>query len=70
MVITLKDYKEIRQRYLSGESIRSIAEHMHMSPANGEKILHGRCYSRSEKSTHPSVRRYDIGGFIIYSVLP
>lgn len=31
MVITLKDYKEIRQRYLSGESIRSIARHMHMS---------------------------------------
>ena len=27
----MKDYKEIRQRYLSGESIRSIARHMHMS---------------------------------------
>ncbi len=31
MVITLKDYKEIRQRYLSEKSIRSIAGHMHMS---------------------------------------
>ena len=31
MVITLKDYKEIRQRYLSGESIRSISGHIHMS---------------------------------------
>lgn len=41
MVITLKDYKEIRQRYLSGESIRSIAEHMHMSRQTVKKYSMG-----------------------------
>jgi predicted DNA-binding protein (UPF0251 family) len=31
VVITMKDYKEIRQRYLRGESQRSIAKAMHIS---------------------------------------
>ena len=31
VVITLKDYKEIRQRFLAGESQRSIAKAMHIS---------------------------------------
>ena len=42
MVITVKDYKEIRQRYLRGESQRHIAETLHISRNTVAKYCEGR----------------------------
>lgn len=41
MVITVNDYKEIRQRYLSGESQRSIAKALHISRNTVAKYCEG-----------------------------
>ena len=41
VVITLKDYKEIRQRFLAGESQRSIAKAMHISRNTVAKYCQG-----------------------------
>lgn len=41
VVITMKDYKEIRQRYLAGESQRTIAKAMHISRNTVAKYCQG-----------------------------
>lgn len=66
MVITLKDYKEIRQRYLSGESIRSIAKRMHMSRQTVKRYSMGDSIPGQRKTPvrQSSVMTADVSAFI------
>lgn len=66
VVITMKDYKEIRQRYLHGESQRSIARAMHISRNTVSKYCAGAAapWERKAPSRMPAVLTDEVVAFI------
>lgn len=62
----MKDYKEIRQRYLRGESQRSIAKAMHISRNTVSKYCAGAAvpWERKSPSRTPSVLTEEVVAFI------
>lgn len=66
MVITVKDYKEIRQRYLAGESQRSIAKALHISRNTVSKYCKGAAvpWERKKADRMPVTLTVDTVSFI------
>ena len=66
MVITMKDYKEIRQRYLAGESQRSIAKALNISRNTVKKYCNGDAvpWERKTPERQSSVLSEDVVRFI------
>ena len=62
----MKDYKEIRQRYLAGESQRSIAKAMHISRNTVAKYCEGSSvpWERKTPERNSSILTDDILSFI------
>lgn len=67
MVITMKDYKEIRQRFLAGESQRSIAKSMNISRNTVKKYCEGAKvpWERKTPERQSTILTDDIIEFII-----
>ena len=51
MVVTVDDYKEIRSRYLNGESLRSIAKTLGIARQTVKKYCEGASVTLGEKDS-------------------